>query len=61
MSRTNISRKKPNSANARSHACNSTKRQQKVNLQVVRDENGNKFRISAQEKKPLLKSEKKAA
>lgn len=61
MSKKNISRKKPNSANARSHACNSTKRQQKVNLQVVRNENGNKFRISAGEKRTLLKNEKKAA
>lgn len=61
MSKTNISRKKPNSANARSHACNSTKRQQKVNLQVVRDENGKKHKISTQEKRTLLKNEKIAA
>ena len=39
---TNISYKKPNHKNIRSHALNTTKKQQKVNLQVVRDENGNK-------------------
>ena len=43
----NLSRKKPNSANKRSHACNSTKTQQKVNLQVVR--------LSAREKRTLMK------
>lgn len=56
----NISYKKPNHKNLRSHALNSTKKQQKVNLQIVRDENGNKYRISAREKRTLLKSEKAA-
>lgn len=54
---TNISYKKPNHKNIRSHALNTTKKQQKVNLQVVRDENGNKYRISAREKRTLLKGE----
>lgn len=57
---TNVSCKKPNHKNIRSHALNTTKKQQKVNLQVVRDENGNKFRISAREKRTLLKDEKAA-
>lgn len=51
----NLSRKKPNSANKRSHACNSTKTQQKVNLQVVRLEDGTRVRISAREKRTLMK------
>lgn len=58
---TNVSCKKPNHKNLRSHALNSTKKQQKVNLQIIRDENGNKVRISAREKRTLLKSEKVAA
>ena len=52
---TNISCKKPNHKNLRSHALNKAKKQQKVNLQVVRDENGNKYRVSAREKRALLK------
>ena len=52
----NLSRKKPNSANQRSHACNSTKTQQKPNLQVVRLEDGTRVRISAREKKTILKN-----
>ena len=52
----NLSCKKPNSANKRSHACNSTKTQQKVNLQVVRLEDGTRVRVSAREKKTLMKS-----
>ncbi len=51
----NLSCKKPNSANKRSHACNSTKTQQKPNLQVVRLEDGTRVRISAREKKTILK------
>ncbi len=58
---TNVSLKKPNHKNLRSHALNKTKKQQKVNLQIVRDENGNKRRMSAREKRTQLKSEKKAA
>lgn len=51
----NLSCKKPNSANKRSHACNSTKKQQKPNLQVVRLEDGTRVRISAKEKKTIMK------
>ena len=57
----NVSSKKPKSANTKSHALNRTKRQQKLNLQVVRCEDGTKVRITAREKKALLKSEKVAA
>lgn len=57
----NVSYKKPNSANTRSHALNHSKRQQKVNLQVVRLEDGTKVRVSAREKKTLFKDEKIAA
>lgn len=56
----NISAKKPNSANTRSHALNHSKRQQKLNLQVVRLEDGSKVRMTAREKKSYLKSEKVA-
>ena len=52
----NISRKKPNSANKRSHALNSTKKQQKVNLQVVRLEDGTRVRISTREMRTLMKN-----
>lgn len=51
----NLSCKKPNSANKRSHACNSTKKQQKPNLQVIRLEDGTRVRISAKEKKTIMK------
>lgn len=50
----NVSYKKPNSANNKSHSCRRTKRQQKVNLQVVRLDDGRKIRISAREKKTLI-------
>ena len=52
----NVSSKKPNSANKRSHALNSTKKQQKVNLQVVRLEDGTRVRISAREMRTLMKN-----
>ena len=57
----NVSYKKPNSANTRSHALNHSKRQQKLNLQVFRLEDGTKVRMTAREKKTLLKDEKIAA
>ncbi len=53
----NLSYKKPNSANNRSHSCRSTKRQQKVNLQVVTLEDGTKIRLSAREKRTLMKND----
>lgn len=51
----NLSYKKPNSANNKSHSCRRTKRQQKVNLQVVRLDDGTRIRLSAKEKKTLMK------
>ncbi len=57
----NLSCKRPNSANKRSHACNSSKTQQKVNLQVVRLEDGTRVRISSREKKSLMKNTNVAA
>ncbi|MCI8346831.1 MAG: 50S ribosomal protein L28 [Bacilli bacterium] len=51
----NLSYKKPNSANNKSHSCRRTKRQQKVNLQVVRLDDGSRVRLSAREKKTLMK------
>lgn len=53
-----ITSRKPLSANDRSHALNTTKRQQKLNLQVVRLEDGTKVRISAKEARTLRKAEK---
>lgn len=59
---TNISRKKPNlKKRLRSHALNTTNSTQKLNLQVVRLEDGTKVRMSAKEKKTFQKNEKKAA
>ncbi len=58
---TNLSYKKPNSANNRSHSCRSTKKQQQVNLQVVRLEDGTRVRISTREKRTLMKNDQIAA
>ncbi len=57
---TKLTRKKPNFANARSHALNSTKKKQGVNLQKVTI-NGEKVILSAREARTLKKSNKKAA
>ena len=46
-----ITSRKPLSANDRSHALNTTKRQQKLNLQVVRLEDGTKVRMTTREKR----------
>ena len=52
----NVSNRKPNcSARQRSHALNTTNRKQKLNLQVVRLENGKRVRISAKEARTLRK------
>lgn len=56
----NVSKRKGNVKNKRSHACNATKTRQDLNLQVHRDENGKKVRISVQEKRTLLKNQKTA-
>ncbi len=52
----NISNRTGNVKNQRSHALNSTKKRQNVNLVVVRDENGKKYRISNAEKRTLIKN-----
>lgn len=57
---TKLTRKKPNFANARSHALNSTKKKQGVNLQKV-TVNGEKVILSAREARTIKKSNKKAA
>ena len=55
----NISSIKPNkSKRLRSHALNTTNSVQKLNLQVVRLEDGTKVRISAKEARTLRKAEK---
>lgn len=55
----NVSNRKPNSsARKRSHALNTTNRNQKLNLQVVRLEDGRRVRVTTREKRTLLKDVK---
>ena len=55
----NISNRKPNQKKRiRSHALNTTNSVQKLNLQVVRLEDGNRVRVSAKEARTLRKAEK---
>ena len=56
----NVSTRKGNVKNKRSHALNATKTRQNLNLQVHRLEDGTKVRISAKEKRTLKKNEKTA-
>lgn len=56
----NISTRKGNVKNIRSHALNATKKRQKLNLQAYRLEDGTKVRISTKEKRTLMKNEKTA-
>lgn len=56
----NISKRVGNVKNKRSHALNTTKARQKLNLQVYRLEDGSKTRISTKEKRTLLKNQKAA-
>ena len=56
----NVTTRKDNVKNMRSHALNATKKRQDLNLQVYRLEDGTKVRISAKEKRTLLKNEKAA-
>ena len=56
----NISGRKGNVKNKRSHALNATKTRQNVNLQVYRLEDGTKVRLSAKEIRTLKKNEKTA-
>ena len=55
----NLSSRKPNVKNLRSHALNSTKKKQGLNLQVVTLDDGNKARISMKEKRSMDKMNKK--
>ncbi len=55
----NVSSRKGNVKNERSHALNATKKRQKLNLQVIRLEDGTKVRVSAKEKRTLLKGQLK--
>ena len=56
----NVTSRKGNVKNKRSHALNATKTRQNLNLQVYRLEDGTKVRISAKEKRTLLKNQKAA-
>lgn len=57
---TDITRKKPNFGNSRSHAENATRRKQKVNKQKMTI-NGEKVIVSTREAKTLNKKTKKTA
>lgn len=52
--------KTPLKGNDRSHALNTHKRARKLNLQVHRNEDGTKVRITARDKRTLRKEEKAA-
>ena len=54
----NVTGKKPLFGNRRSHALNATRHQQKLNLQVVTLEDRTKVRLTAREKRTLLKNDK---
>ena len=56
----NISNRKGNVKNKRSHALNATKTRQNLNLQVYRLADGTKTRLSTKEKRTLLKNKKAA-
>ena len=56
----NITTRKDNVKNTRSHALNKTKKRQNLNLQVYRLEDGTKVRMSAKEIRTLAKNEKTA-
>ncbi len=56
----NVSNRKGNVKNKRSHALNATKTRQNLNLQIHRLDDGTKVRISAKEKRTLLKNDKTA-
>lgn len=50
-----MTNKKPLSGNRRSHSCRATKHMQKVNMQLVTLSDGSKVKMSAREKRTLLK------
>lgn len=56
----NVTTRKDNVKNMRSHALNATKKRQDLNLQVYRLEDGTKVRLSTKEIRTLKKNEKTA-
>ena len=56
----NVSTRKGNVKNKRSHALNATKTRQNLNLQVYRLDDGSKVRISTKEKRTLKKNQEAA-
>ena len=58
---TNVSNRTGNVKNLRSHSLRATKKRQKLNLQVVRLEDGTKVRMTTREKRSLNKGERIAA
>jgi len=56
----NISGRKGNVKNIRSHALNATKKRQRVNLQAYKLEDGSTVRLSTKEIRTLNKNEKAA-
>ena len=56
----NVSKRKCNVKNKRSHALNSTKEKQNLNLQIFRLKDGTKVRLSAKEIRTILKNKKAA-
>ena len=56
----NVSKRNGNVKNIRSHALNSTKKRQKVNLQTYTLENGKKVRLSVKEIRTLNKNKEAA-
>lgn len=56
----NISTRKGNVKNKRSHALNATKKRQNLNTQVYRLEDGTKVRLSTKEIRTLKKNEQAA-
>lgn len=56
----NVTTRKGNVKNIRSHALNATKKRQNLNLQVYRLEDGTKVRLSTKELRTLKKNEKTA-
>ena len=56
----NVTTRKDNVKNMRSHALNATKKRQNLNLQVYKLEDGTKVRLSTKEIRTLKKNEKAA-
>ena len=56
----NVSKRKGNVKNKRSHYLRATKARQNLNLQIAKMADGTRKRISTKEKRTLLKNEKAA-